>query len=87
MAVVTVKVTAKDIQKGVRDSATDCPIAIATKRVVRRRSLGMNCCIGLSYFNRRRKTVRITTPQEAIDFANAFDNGDHVEPFAFKIRV
>jgi len=81
----TITVTAKDIQKATDLIAADgprtecCPIALAAKRVFRKR-------VRVSY-----ETITVARhkyfdlPPHAAHFIEKFDNGLYVEPFSFEV--
>jgi hypothetical protein len=82
-----IKVTQKDIDKGVRSSCYCCPIAHAFKRAVKNNN-ELDCCVTSSYIVYRPddKRDRYKLPKEARKFIKRFDHCQPVEPFSFEIK-
>ena len=83
---ITIDVTQQDIDRAVRFSCGDCPIALAA-----RRSLG-----NMSVFvTKRTMLIRrlqytcdlISLPTDAVQFVSDFDERRPVSPFRFSITV
>ena len=79
-------VTQNDIDNGKRYSRQDCPIALGISRLF---------LVAPEYVSVRAFQFSITNwpyyhrvfllPPKAVEFIEAFDNGDHVEPFEFEV--
>jgi hypothetical protein len=82
-----IKVTQKDIDKGLRSSCYYCPIAHAFKRAVKN-NIRYGCCIGSNYIVHcpDGKWNRYELPKEARKFIKRFDHCQPVEPFSFEIK-
>jgi hypothetical protein len=82
-----IKVTQKDIDKGIRSSYYYCPIAHAFKRAVKNNN-ELDCCVASSYIVYRPddKRNRYKLPKKARKFIEHFDNYRPVEPFSFEIK-
>lgn len=80
----TIDVTAEDIARGKRCHAGQCPIALAAKRTFpdfdEIEVDGMGIDVGGPGL-----LLSELLPDEAVDFADKFDNGEPVEPFRFVI--
>lgn len=80
---MTINVTQEDINKGVRNSCTKCPVALAVHRALNKMvrvgfsGVRVEFSIGVLQF------LRI--PQECQDFMARFDFGMPVQPFEFEI--
>lgn len=75
-----IEVTQEDIKKGERHSGISCPIALALKRALPGRHVGVSeetADIG--------ENARVLLPLEAQDFIDDFDDGLGVDPFAFEL--
>jgi hypothetical protein len=79
---VTVTVTAADIQRGSAADPLRCPIALAMKRVTRRK-----VCVNVAEVHVGNVGSRdvYELPRRADRFMDAFDFGHPVKPFSFKI--
>lgn len=75
MTLIKVKVEQKHIDKGIKESPTFCPIALAL------RDLNINTYIGSDLLKMRHLTVLL--PEEAVKFIEDFDDGKMVQPFEF----
>jgi hypothetical protein len=85
---LTVHVTPTDIEAGIRQDCTACPVAIATAR-----ALSLACDewaetveayeAAIDVFFDSEPLVRAYPPQEVRDFMWRFDNASWVEPFTF----
>lgn len=73
-------VTQEDIDNGDRTQSARCPIALAISRAygIKNIAVGMDRVTGMS------KTRWL--PIEAQNFVLAFDNGEPVEPFEFRLQ-
>ena len=79
-----IEVTKRDIQKGRRRNADDCPVAMAMKRVFRRPVL-----VGTTIYSIKRNgewSEGLKLPERAGRFVRAFDACEEVRPFSFIIR-
>jgi hypothetical protein len=78
-----INVTAQHIADGVMCAECECPIALAILDQIQ----------SIDYVGVGGKTVEldglptVELPPEAIQFVADFDNGRHVEPFAFPLDV
>lgn len=82
-----IKVTQKDIDKGIRSSHCYCPIAHAFNRAVKNNNecdsyVRTNDII----YRPDDKRSRYKLPKEAQKFIEHFDNYRPVEPFSFEIK-
>jgi hypothetical protein len=76
-----IEVTAEDIADGLRNSAYECPIALACKRV------GVPVpFVETDQVSNGVQGVPAPLPREARDFIDRYDDGEDVEPFAFEIN-
>jgi len=80
---VRVEVTMDDIAHGERHSCTQCPIARALKRQGHMADPSVD---GL-YIQDDERGMCGRTPSEANQFIQMFDDGCHVEPFAFDLTL
>lgn len=81
---VTIEVTQEDIDRGIRESCTCCPIANAMKRILKPDDVRVrNKETWTSY-----RYVELThlLPNEAAKFIRYFDNGETVHPFTFELE-
>lgn len=77
---VTIRVTARDILKGRRDSTTLCPIARAARRDLKMPLLGV-----IPEFICLESGFLFSLPPSAREFIQAFDAGGPVTPFQFEV--
>lgn len=94
--VLDVRITQSDIDKGRKNSFTDCPIALALKRhgYLFPKVSPFEGETGAIWFysaptsptgNETRNVARVTMSRKARVFAKAFDNGDKVEPYRLRL--
>jgi len=82
MKTITVRVTKKRIENGIRDSCDSCPIA-----------LSIQCKPGMEHCSVDRSHLclengdSIKLPPEARQFIRQFDKGKPVAPIAFKLKL
>jgi hypothetical protein len=78
---MTVKVTEKDIQAGVRSQTQLCPIALAIRR-------DLSCDVGVGTYtvSLAMSPYQYLLPPKARAFIQRFDAGMSVEPFTFELR-
>ena len=82
-----IKVTQKDIDKGVRSSCYYCPIAHAFKRAVKNNNdCDSYVCTSYIVYRPDDKRDRYELPKEARKFIKHFDNSRPVEPFSFELK-
>lgn len=79
---VTVNVTQRDIELGVRNSSTHCPVARALHRHRPFRYATVN---GFEAYNPWHGTTPL--PLNVQQFVAAFDDGDPVAPLQFTVEV
>lgn len=93
---IKVRVTAEDIIRGTPRKGSECPVALASKRVlnpIRMTCLSVNLeQMLLDYFsceNFRGGFVRTATPRSVREFIRAFDFGGDLKPrpFAFFLKI
>lgn len=82
-----IRVTEADICNGERLSSSGCPIALAVKRRLRRKIVSVSVgyadvVVGL----RENPRAIYPLPADALEFANAFDDGKDVTPFDFDLK-
>jgi len=87
--VITITVTAGDIEYGVRESCSRCPVALATRRrfpghSVSSGMIGVGIMKGPEWDDARAMWYECT--RELLAFMDAFDNGDPVAPRSFTLR-
>lgn len=80
-----INVTEKDINKGKIDSPISCPIALATKRVVKKDFKVDVDEFYLELYNND-LSYRTRLPGKAIRFIKSFDKGKKVKPISFEIK-
>ncbi len=80
---ITISVTEQDIKDGLRGDNCFCPVARATRRVIKG-----HLTVESSYMTlRTRKGLTcIETPKIVQDFISAFDSGNYVEPISFELE-
>lgn len=76
----TIEVTTADILQGKRDNCRNCPIALATQRVV-------NCLVEVVYRQMSLNGTHIDLPDEVNGFIFDFDMGRAVGPFKFDLDI
>ena len=82
-----IKVTQKDIDKGLRSSCYYCPIAHAFKRAVKNNNdCDSYVCTSYIVYRPDDKRNRYELPKEARKFIKRFDHYQPVEPFSFEIK-
>lgn len=74
---MTIIVTQEDIDKGARNSPCRCPVAIALGRCYKDVYCG--------FYTMTLDVLSIETPKTVSDFIAAFDSGDPVKPFSFRV--
>lgn len=79
--VVYIVVTAKDIENGVREVPSKCPIALAASR-----QLG-TAVMGARILEDRTKVRFARVPDRVRDWIIRFDRGDRVQPIRFKVEM
>lgn len=79
--VVYVVVTAKDIENGVREEPSKCPIALAASR-----QLG-TAVMWARILEDRTKDRFARVPDRVRDWITRFDRGDRVQPIRFKVKM
>jgi len=84
---VTIEVTDDDIFDGIKSSCHSCPIALAASRIDIARIISVNSTSMVVRNSYSRVGDFILLPIEAIDFIEAFDADQEVEPFSFEIEV
>lgn len=88
---LTVTVTQKHIDKGVRGACAACPIALAlTAQHKDRGRWGVGCGKVWTYDlvdGEARNTRFYELPKPAREFINAFDGNKPVAPFTFELEV
>lgn len=87
---VTVEVTQDDIDKGAFRSCAKCPIARATKRLVKRTcKLDVRSRVMALTLSGPRTLMyeAVTLPDAAHEFVVAFDNSEPVSPFSFPLDI
>jgi hypothetical protein len=83
-----IQVTQKDIDKGLKSSCYECPIALAFKRKVKNQILfgyAVNY-ESIDHFTKDNKWYIYALPKKAQTFIKRFDGGKPVEPFTFEIE-
>jgi hypothetical protein len=80
-----VEVTRKDIRGGLRNIASDCPIALALNRKFNRDDILVYPYKNGWAFSCHRGRVHCLLPSSASRFAKRFDRGMKVQPFRFRI--
>lgn len=78
-----IHVTQEDIDKGVRVSCEECPLARAVSR-----AYGTPIRVGaelIQFFSSKIDRNSVNLPPEALRFRIAFDKGLPVKPFSFEI--
>jgi hypothetical protein len=81
-------VTQKDIDKGLKSSCYECPIARAFKREVKneiRYGFAVNAD-SIDHFTKDDKWYIYALPKEAKKFIRRFDHDQPVKPFTFEIE-
>ncbi len=84
---MTIHVTQSHIDAGIKGQCTQCPIALAA-----RVAIGQGHRIQVSFCNiiaicGGYKSTLYPLPQEAQAFVEAFDAGQPVQPFSFKVDI
>lgn len=80
-----IEVTQHDIDTGVRGTSLFCPIANAIRRALRAKRVSSGY-LTVSVFPFEGDGKNYPLPQEATDFAMAFDEGHKVEPMNFDME-
>ena len=85
---LNVDVTQADIDGGVRNSCTQCPIATAARRAtgVPRLNFVYVYRTGIDIWNGPRRSHQFILPSIALGFMARFDRGKPVEPFSFQVE-
>lgn len=78
---IVVRVTAKDIKKGIPVDPSYCPVAIACWR-----QFGVSCVVLTGERTIKIGEVKYSMPSKVRDFAQAFDLGCKVKTFVFKCK-
>lgn len=83
---VKIKVTKEDIKKGKANNGTRCPIAIASKRLLKK--VNFVCASGIyfkgGWFGQDSSFFMTDVPK---NFVREFDRENKVKPFTFSIMV
>ena len=85
---LTISVTQRDIDKGVRSDCAFCPIALAMRRELRRQGFVNNRVhVGGTLHVTTRRAGKVVggyhLPQQAANFMGSFDNAIVVNPITF----
>lgn len=83
---ITIDVTQKDIDNGIREDCVDCPIVLAARRATGREFVMVaESVIDLFVGGYREKNIVATAkmPRTAINFIADFDREKSVTPFTF----
>jgi hypothetical protein len=81
-----IQVTQKDIDKGLKSSCYECPIAHAFKRKVKiRYGFAVNAD-SIDHFTKDTKWYIYALPKEAKKFIQRFDRDQPVKPFTFEAQ-
>jgi hypothetical protein len=89
---VKIRVTRQDIKRGIPESDTCCPIALAIKRKVRHSvrvdfMREVNCPVpAFADISRDGRERRYALPNSALGFLQAFDSHEKVYPFTFEME-
>jgi hypothetical protein len=86
---ITVKVKTTHIKNGKREHVCQCPIALATQEALRNAGLGSYRTLvdGDVQVHNSHKTPKFAcTETQLWKFIHAFDNGEKVKPFTFKLQ-
>lgn len=86
-AMTTINVTQEDIERGKRESACECPIALALERAFNAKSWVDDEGFFFQRCPKEKLSPDYPIPQSAIAFIAAFDAGEKVEPFEFEVEV
>ena len=82
-----IKVTQKDIDKGLKSTCYYCPVALAFKRKIKSE---IPCGVAVNAKNihhfHGKSWDRYNLPKEAKKFIQRFDNDQSVKPFSFEIK-
>lgn len=81
-----INVTKRDIQRGTRGRATDCPVALAISRKLKNVdyvSVGQTCA---SWYTKEEAMKDTPLPPEVTEFIQRFDSGEPVEPIRFYLN-
>lgn len=81
-----IAVTQEDIAVGTPDSSLSCPVARAIKRATRAGLVSVDVDeIVIRFRPDGGPPIYLNTPDEIIEFIDAFDSGEEVEPFGFNL--
>ncbi len=87
-----INVTEDEIKQGERNSASNCPLAIAIQKQLTNKYgqkkmalIGANNLTIYTHGFKHRKVVPL--PIKAREFITAFDSGNEVHPFSFKLHT
>jgi hypothetical protein len=83
---ITVNVTQRDIERGIRSKCSDCPVALAVKRALGKR-VKVFSGVSTSYLYLDHNKKPFPLPASAVEFIDRFDSGHKVEPFTFKLKL
>jgi hypothetical protein len=81
MTIKTIEVTAEDINKGFKQSCSNCPVALAMTR-----ALGYDVTVGATTWRYADSSVRSSLPKTTQDFIALFDQGEPVTPHSFFVE-
>lgn len=86
-----INVTAADIKNGIKQSSSNCPVALAIKRALKRKPLDMKLKYislrsyhGSVYYN---LYCTFDFPDKVTKQIRLFDNGKKIKPFSFTIDI
>ena len=82
-----VVVTAKDIKRGKQGQSKSCPIALATKRCLRKRVEIIDTIRVFMDTGYLIDDIHYNMPDKAINFIRNFDGGEPVKPFTFIAKI
>ena len=82
-----IEVTQEDIDRGLKSSCYECPIAYAYKRKVKNK-IRLGFSVGTEYIDHfvGESQDRYMLPKEAKKFIRRFDQDQPVRPFSFEIK-
>lgn len=76
-----IEVTQDDINRGIRSSYCECPIALALQRKLSISDIEVgdtSICVN---------KIKYRHTDETLDFISEFDEGEYVEPFTFELEI
>ena len=81
---LTINVTQKHINDGVRCECKDCPVALALKDAG---ATDVIAGFGQMAFSFNGKEYQTPAPHAVVDFIYHYDNGESVAPFTFVLKL